>query len=274
LQSGAFVWLFLCAILLGGWLGGLGPGLLAIGLSILAFEYFFISPMHPMAFGVQGGLRLALFAVAALFVVWVSVAQKRTAESLRRAHDDLRATVAELRRRGTYLAEAQRLSNPGSFGWKLGPDEIFWSKETYGIMGFDESVRPTIGLLLERVHPDDRRFVQWQLDRALHGEQHFDYEYRLRMPDGDIKYFHVRAHRQAYEAGEEELVGALMDVTATKRAQEALQIAQTALAHVTRVTMLGEMTASIAHEVNQPLGAIVTNAGASLRWLAITPMAC
>ena len=119
LQSAPFVSLFLCAILLAVWLGGLGPGLLAIGLSILAFEYFFISPMHPMAFGVQGGLRLALFAVAALFAVWVSVAQKRTAESLRRARDDLRATVAELRRSETYLAEAQRLSNTGSFGWTV-----------------------------------------------------------------------------------------------------------------------------------------------------------
>jgi PAS domain S-box-containing protein len=271
LQTAPFVSLFLCAVLLAGWLGGLGPGLLAIGLSILAFDYFFISPMHSLVFGLEGGLRLALFTVAALFVVLISATQKRTAESLRHARDDLRATVAELRRSETYLAQAQRLSNTGGFGWKIGTDEIFWSKETYRIMGFDETVRPTISLLLQRVHPDDRGFVQRQLDRALRGEQHFDYEYRLRMPDGEIKHIHVRAHRQAYEAGEKELVGALMDVTATKQAQEALQIAQTALAHVTRLTMLGEMTTSIAHEVNQPLGAIVTNAGASLRWLGRRP---
>jgi PAS domain S-box-containing protein len=271
LQSAPFVSLFLCAILLAAWLGGLGPGLLATGLSILAFDYFFISPVDSLAFGLQGGLRIALFTVAALFVVWVSVAQKRTAESLRRARDDLRATVAELRRSETYLAEAQRISNTGSFGWKIGTGEIFWSKETYRIMGFAETVRPTIGLLLQRVHPDDREFVQRQLDGALQGEQHFDYEYRLKLPDGEIKDIHVRAHRQAYETGEKKLVGALMDVTATKQAQEALQIAQTALAHVTRVTMLGEMTTSIAHEVNQPLGAIVTNAGASLRWLGRQP---
>ncbi|HYZ45808.1 MAG TPA: ATP-binding protein [Xanthobacteraceae bacterium] len=271
LQSAPFVSLFLCAILLAAWVGGLGPGLLATGLSILAFDHFFISPLHSFGFGLDGGLRIALFTIAALFVVWVSVAQKRTAESLRRARDDLRATVADLRRSDTYLAEAQRLSNTGSFGWKLGTDEIFWSKETHRIMGFDETVSPTISLLLQRVHPDDREFVQRQLDRALQGEQYFDYEYRLRMPDGAIKHIHVRAHRQAYEAGGEELVGALMDVTATKQAQEALQTAQTALAHVTRVTMLGEMTTSIAHEVNQPLGAIVTNAGASLRWLDRQP---
>jgi C4-dicarboxylate-specific signal transduction histidine kinase len=87
------------------------------------------------------------------------------------------------------------------------------------------------------------------------------------MPDGAVKHLHVRAHRQVSEAGEAELVGAVMDITATRQAQEALQVAQAELAHVTRVSTLGEMSASIAHEVNQPLAAIVTNAEAGLRWL-------
>jgi PAS domain S-box-containing protein len=294
LQTVPFVSLFLCAILFAAWLGGAGPGLLATGLSILAFYYYFIPATDSLV--AQDIPRLALFAMTALFVVWVSVAQRRTAESLRLARDDLRATVQELenlnkslqaenaerkkaeqsirqaeralQRSETYLAEAQRLSNMGSFGWRIGTEEIFWSKETYRIMGFDETVEPTIGLLLQRVHPDDRKLVQQQLDRALRGEPDYDYEYRLLMPDGDIKHLHVRAHRQVDEAGEEELVGALMDVTTTRKAQEALQIAQTALAHVTRVSTLGEMSASIAHEVNQPLAAIVTNAESSLRWLS------
>jgi len=412
LHTAPFVSLFLCAVLLAAWLGGAGPGLLATGLSILTFDYYFIAPAD--SFAAQAAPRLVLFAMTALFVVWVSVAQRRTAESLRRARDDLRATVQELenlnkslqaenaerkkaeqsirqaerelqvtidsipalaaryRRDGsldfvnqtwrtytglsqdslqgrrwgaaihpddlplveaawrahlptgepfqleqrlrradgeyrwhlarrvplrnedgevirwygvghdiedqkraeqalqrseTYLAEAQRLSNTGSFGWSIGSEEIFWSKETYRIMGFDETVKPTIGRLLQRVHPDDRKLVQQQLDRAVRGEPDYDYEHRLLMPDGDIKHLHVRAHRQV-EAGEEELVGALMDVTATRKAQEALQIAHTALAHVTRVSTLGEMSASIAHEVNQPLAAIVTNAESSLRWLS------
>jgi C4-dicarboxylate-specific signal transduction histidine kinase len=149
--------------------------------------------------------------------------------------------------------------------------EIFWSKETYRIMGFDETVKPTDALILQRVHPDDRSFAQQQFDRAVRGEQDYEYECRLLMPDADGKHIHVRADRQASETGEEELVGALMDVTATRKAQEALQVAQTALAHVTRVSMLGEMSASIAHEVNQPLGAIVTNAESSLRWLSRQP---
>jgi len=181
--------------------------------------------------------------------------------------EDQKRAEQALQRSETYLAEAQRLSNTGSFGWRIGSEEIFWSKETYRIMGFDETVKPTIGRLLQRVHPDDRKLVQQQLDRAVRGEPDYDYEHRLLMPDGDIKHLHVRAHRQV-EAGEEELVGALMDVTATRKAQEALQIAHTALAHVTRVSTLGEMSASIAHEVNQPLAAIVTNAESSLRWLS------
>jgi PAS domain S-box-containing protein len=185
--------------------------------------------------------------------------------------EDQKRAERALQRSETYLAEAQRLSTTGSFSWRIGSGEIFWSKETYRIMEFDETVKPTVGLLLQRVHPEDRKLVQQQLDRAVRGEQDYDYEYRLLMPDGDIKHIHVRAHRQVYEAGEGELVGALMDVTATRKAQEALQIAQTALAHVTRVSTLGEMSASIAHEVNQPLAAIVTNAESSLRWLSRQP---
>ena len=184
------------------------------------------------------------------------------------AHDieDQKRAEYALQRSETYLAEAQRLSKTGSFAWKIGTDEIFWSKETYRIMGMDETVKPTIDLLMQRIHPEDRALVQRQLDRARR-DQDFDYEYGLLMPDGAVKHLHVRAHRQVSEAGEEELVGAVMDITATRQAQEALQVAQAELAHVTRVSTLGEMSASIAHEVNQPLAAIVTNSEASLRWL-------
>jgi C4-dicarboxylate-specific signal transduction histidine kinase len=87
------------------------------------------------------------------------------------------------------------------------------------------------------------------------------------MPDGSIKHLHVRARRVKYKSGAEEIVGALMDVTATRKAQEALHMAQAELARAARVTALGQMSASIAHEVNQPLAAIATSAAASLRWL-------
>jgi C4-dicarboxylate-specific signal transduction histidine kinase len=181
--------------------------------------------------------------------------------------EDQKRAESALRRSEAYLAEAQRLSITGSFGWKIASGEMFWSDETYRILGVDRAVNPTIDIILQCVHPDDREFVRREIDRAARGEQDCDFEHRLLTPNGSVKHLHVRAHRLKYESGEEEIVGALMDVTATRKAQEALQIAQTELAHVTRMTTLGEMSASIAHEVNQPLAAIVTNGEAGLRWL-------
>jgi C4-dicarboxylate-specific signal transduction histidine kinase len=267
LQIGPFVSLFLCAIMFVAWIGGIGPGLLATVLSILAFAYYFAPPINSFGVEFKDIPRLVLFAVAALFVVSLSAAQRSAAESLRRARDDLQAAVQELARLNKTLDEAQRLSHTGSFGWKVASGDIVWSKETYQILGVDRTVKPTIDLILQRVHQDDRELVQLALDRVVRGEQDCDNECRLLMPDGFVKHLHVRVRRVNYETGEEEIVGALMDITATRKAQEALHTAQSELAHVTRLTTLGEMSASIAHEVNQPLASVVTNGDACLRWL-------
>jgi C4-dicarboxylate-specific signal transduction histidine kinase len=109
--------------------------------------------------------------------------------------------------------------------------------------------------------------VQHEIDRTKRGEQDYDYEYRLLTPSGSMKHLHVRAHRVRFDTDEDEIVGALIDVSEAREAQEALHAAQTALAHAARVATLGEMSASIAHEVNQPLAGIVTNGEAGLRWL-------
>jgi C4-dicarboxylate-specific signal transduction histidine kinase len=98
-------------------------------------------------------------------------------------------------------------------------------------------------------------------------DRDFDFEHRLHLPDGVIKHLHVRTHRVRFETSEVEIVGAVMDVTAVKEAEEALRRAQAELAHATRVATLGEMSASIAHEMNQPLAAIATNGEAAIRWL-------
>jgi PAS domain S-box-containing protein len=182
--------------------------------------------------------------------------------------DDQRRAEDALRRSEAYLAEAQRLSHTGSFGRGVASRDAVWSKEMYRIYEIDPAVKPTIDMVLERVHPDDRELVRREIDNAASGKPAHDYECRLMMPNGTVKHLHVRAHRVTYELGEEELIGVLMDVTATKEAQEALQAVQAELTHATRVTALGEMTASIAHEVNQPLAAIGTNGEACLRWLA------
>jgi PAS domain S-box-containing protein len=181
--------------------------------------------------------------------------------------EDQKRAEGALRRSEAYLAEAQRLSHTGSFGWGVPSGDIVWSKEMYRILEVDQAVKPTIDLVLQRVHPDDRELVQLELDRVVRGEQDCDNECRLLMPDGFVKHLHVRVRRVKYETGEEEIVGALMDITETRKAQEALHTAQSELAHVTRLTTLGEMSASIAHEVNQPLASVVTNGDACLRWL-------
>jgi PAS domain S-box-containing protein len=185
--------------------------------------------------------------------------------------EDQKRAEAALRRSEAHASEAQRLSQTGSFGWRMTDGKTIWSKETYRILGYDKSVKPSVDLVFARVHPDDLQVVQHQLDLANQGQRNFDFEHRLLMPDGQVKDLHVRAHRVTFGTGPEEIVGALMDITQAKRAHEALNEAQAELAHATRVTTLGELTASIAHEVNQPLAGIVINAEASLRWLAREP---
>jgi PAS domain S-box-containing protein len=179
----------------------------------------------------------------------------------KRADDALRRTPE------TYLAEAQRLSHSGSFGWDILNGEMFWSKESYRIYEYDSNIKPSIELVIQRVHPEDLALVQRVIDRATNDQQDFDFEHRLLMPDGSVKHLHVVAHVVRDESGKLQFMGALMDITAAKRAEERLQRAQADLAHVARVITLGELTASIAHGVSQPLGAIVANAEACLLWL-------
>ena len=155
--------LFLCAIMLSGWFGGLGPGLLAVVLSLLAFYYYFVTPIYSLAIEIKEVPRFLIYALSALFVGLLSAAQRQTTESLRDARDDLSRTVQELRRTNEAL-------------------------------------------------------------------------------------FEENAERELAEA--------------------ALREARSDLAHVSRVTTMGELTASLAHEVNQPITAAVTNANTSVRWLA------
>jgi PAS domain S-box-containing protein len=182
--------------------------------------------------------------------------------------EDRKRAEHALQRSEAYLAEAQKLTLTGSFGWKTLTGETYWSEEFYKIMGFERRIKPSLDIVMQRTHPDDRPFVQNQLDRAMHGEKNFDYEHRLLMPDGQIKHLHVRAQLVRDASGADEMIGAMADVTEAKKAQEALQAAQAELAHASRVAVLGEISASIAHEVNQPLAAIVANGEACLRFLA------
>jgi PAS domain S-box-containing protein len=333
-------------------------------------------------------------------VLWV----RETAKAVRRAKNhpivliaceditDRKQAQDKLQRSDAYLAEAQRLSHTGSFSWSVSSGEIFWSEETFRIFAYDRATKPTWELVLQRVHPEDIALVQQLIDRASHDGKDWGLDYRLLMPDGSVKYVHVMAHAIRDESGTLEFVGAVMDITELKQAEEvlreqarlldlthdtvfirdmndvitywnrgaeelygwkreetvgkvthqlmqtifpapleeinaellrtgrwegelihtkrdgtqvivasrwsmqqdergrpvailetnnditerkqaeeALRKAQTELAHVTRVMTMGELTASIAHEVNQPLAAIVTNGEACVRLLAGNP---
>ena len=171
------------------------------------------------------------------------------------------------RRSETYLTEAQRLSRTGSFSWKIATEEQVWSEEIFRIYEYDFATKPTLDLVRRRSHPDDASMLEQAFEQASSGAQNIDITHRLLMPDGSVKHVKVLAHPAQDMEDNVEYVGVLMDITAAKRAEEALQELQASLAHVTRVTALGELTASIAHEVNQPLAAIVTYGDAGLRWL-------
>jgi signal transduction histidine kinase len=178
----------------------------------------------------------------------------------------LQDLYATLQQSEAFLAEAQRLSKTGSFGWSVSTGEIRWSEETFRIFQYDRAMKPTVELILRRVHPEDAVYVKQTIESASMNGESFEHEYRLLMPDNTIKCVHVVAHALSDQSGKI-VLGAVMDVTERKRAEEALREAQANLARVSRVTTMGELTASLAHEIRQPIAAGVTNARTCLRWL-------
>lgn len=172
-----------------------------------------------------------------------------------------------LARSEAFLRDAQRLSRTGSIAVRFPDGEMWWSDEAYRIFDYPRETVPSIDAVLARTHPDDLALVRGGFEQAAGGKTLVDIEYRLVMPDGAIKHVHYVARLATSEAHHSEYVGALMDITAARRAQEALARSNDELAHATRITMLGELAASIAHEVTQPIAAIVTSGGAALRWL-------
>jgi NO-binding membrane sensor protein with MHYT domain/signal transduction histidine kinase len=206
------------------------------------------------------GIVAVTFIVLGLAVLTSWVDRRFAAQTLEVQEKKLQQSEA-------YLSEAQRLSHTGSFGWRVSTGEIIWSEETFRIFQYDRATKPTVELILQRVHPEDAALVKQTIERAAQDGKDFDHEYRLVMPDSSVKYVHVVAHALGNESGNVEFVGAVMDVTGRKQAEEALRQAQTDLEHASRVTILGELTASLAHEVNQPIAAAVTDANTCLRWL-------
>ena len=183
---------------------------------------------------------------------------------------DRKRAEEELRRSNAYLAEAQRLSLTGSFTWKVTTDEHFWSEQVYRIFEYDTSAEVSLGLILKSIHPEDIQLVDEVIARANAGLD-FEIDFRAVMASGAVKYIHVVAHKIRDQEGRPEYLGALQDVTERRLSEEALGRVRSELTHMSRVNSLGALTASIAHEVNQPLSGIITNASTCLRMLAADP---
>src|SRR3984893_3688872 len=185
--------------------------------------------------------------------------------------DERKRTEDALKRSEAFLVEGQRLSRVGSFSWRVETGEITWSEELYRIFEFDRDVRVTLELIGSRVHPDDIPLLNDMIARAQGTGSDFEYEHRRLKPNHSVKYLHMVGHARRDRLGRLVYVGAVQDVTQRQFSEEALAKARSELAHVARVASLATLTASIAHEVNQPLSGIVTNASTCLRMLTLDP---
>lgn len=247
--------------------------------------------VHAFRFGGSGSRKVA--------VLFNDITERRRAEdALRNSHDELERRVAdrtaalmetnlalheevrerkraeeEARRSKVYLAEGQRLTRTGSGAWNVRTGEVFWSEESYRIYGFEPGgAEPCPELFFKIVHPDDRLFVAESFDAVVREKRGYDIRFRIVRPDGGIRYIHSVGSCLVDDSGDlMEVIGTVVDVTEQMGAEEALRKAQEQLAHATRLAVAGALTTSIAHEINQPLGALVINGDACLRWLGQEP---
>lgn len=176
-----------------------------------------------------------------------------------------------LRRSEEFLAEGQRLTHMGTLSWRVWTNEVTWSEELYRIYEIEVGTPLTLELIRTRVHPEDLGLHDKMVEQARNGANDFEWHFRLIMPDRSIKYLHAVARATRDRDGQLDYIAAISDVTARRLSEEARDRARSELAHVARVTSLGALAASIAHEVNQPLSGIVTNASTCLRMLSAQP---
>jgi PAS domain S-box-containing protein len=185
--------------------------------------------------------------------------------------DGRKKAVEALTRSEAFLMEGQHLARLGNFAWRVATNEITWSEQLYRIYELEIGVPVTLELIRTRVHPEDLTLLEKMIEQARNGDNDFEWQYRLLMPDHSIKYLHAVVHRTRDQHGQLEYIAAVQDVTARRLSEQALDRARSELAHVARVMSLGALTASIAHEVSQPLAGIITNAGTCLRMLDVDP---
>jgi len=185
--------------------------------------------------------------------------------------DERKKAQDALTRSEAFLMEGQHLARVGNFAWRVATNEITWSDQLYRIYELEIGVPVTLELIRTRVHPEDLTLLEKMIEQARNGSDDFEWHYRLLMPDHSIKYLHAVVHATRDQQGQPEYIAAVQDVTARRLSEQALDRARSELAYVARVMSLGALTASVAHEVSQPLSGIITNAGTCLRMLDADP---
>ncbi|MGV8920160.1 MAG: AAA family ATPase [Pseudomonas sp.] len=219
---------------------------------------------NPLASGVFTHGRIGVIELLAAQAA-ISLETSRLYAELLEENARRRETEAALRTSQAFLAMGQQISQSGTFRWNPFFDETLWSNELFAIWGLAlAETAPNRSELIQLVHPDDRPRYKSVLDRAVRTHAAFRHEFRVITPDGAVKHLETLAE----PVGDRSFVGVISDVTDRKTTEMALRNARTELAHVSQATILGELAASIAHEINQPLVSIVSNASASVRWLS------
>ncbi len=252
-------------------------GAVVMGAAIPVMHYIGMAAANFTPSGMPANLSYAVSistlgtaGIAAVTFMVIGLALLTSWMDRRFAAQTLELQEEKLRQSESYLAEAQRLTHTGSWIWRVaGREALHLSEEWYRLYGFDpEKGPPAWEERLQRVHPEDRAKWQGAIDRAIGEKSDYEVEFRILLPGGTVKYIHTIGHPVLNASGDlVQFVGNSMDISAGKRAEEALRQAQADLARVNRVTTMGELTASLAHELNQPIAAAITNANTCLRWL-------
>jgi signal transduction histidine kinase len=199
------------------------------------------------------------------------MSQLTCSERTQAAAPMLPAVLAALKRYEALLAEIERVSSAGAFCWHAGTGEMSWTDEVYRILELDPALPANMRHLGIRIHSDDLPLFHDMIDRAQRDVTGFTYQLRLRLPDHNLKYLQLCARRSEGSDGQTQYIGAIQDITRRHLSEEALGNVRCELARLARVCSLGALTASIAHEVNQPLSGIITNASMCLEMLDAEP---
>src|SRR6478752_3301935 len=218
---------FLFAVAATVWHAGTGPGVLAIALSVLSLNYFFLRPdfsFSPISYADLVYLAFCIF--CALAVGWVSAVRRRAEQELRQAREELEAKVLErtasLQRSEGYLAEAQKLTHTGSWAWDPRTEKVLYcSEEMFRIFGLDsQESSPSRDNFRQQIHPEDRDWVKKKFEESLRERVDTFAEYRVLLPDGTVRHINASGHPVLNEDGELiEFVGTAVDMTERKRAE-------------------------------------------------------